>query len=835
MGKAKKETVKDAKAVRKSALRKPGTSGAAKDASKRGKAIVAEVLSRARAATAAKRDKGKEKGKQKETKKEEKKKDDKKETKEKDKRDKEKETKEKKDGAAAKEKQDKQEKDEKAKTHEGQKETAGKEKKKKDDKNEADANSATAKRSAMDGEGEGNKKKKAKASAEEKEKGEKLKALQSRLQQIVAPKTPPPKRVRMKSPSESVSTNASAQRYAINKAKAEAHFEKIKGSLDSALKDAENQAEFDALGMLDVLDELKHGKNDKKEKTAEKETKAKPKIEAEQKKDDERKKEEEAAEEMAQELEDEAEEDDEEEQTDDEQEDSEDDAPKTVVPRCETEEEDEEQEEEEEEEEEEEDGEPEAEEKNADEDEASADEESDDDGEEEGSEEAEPCADDDEEEEKEDKEESKGGKKEGRELGKTDKNAWDKFDRSRKTLKFPESLRPMLKRQKTELFNLWLENGRDWDKVACVVERQTETKNLARKQWTAVQAKTLKASMPEDRFQDLIKKRTEAGLYYKDDDYPDDELETWYYMPQGRVVRQDDSTSELLKVQAQKKLDRGMLNEMTGDDGPLQAGALPAVKAASIGGAQALLKALDDDGKKVTKPPKRRKDEETAEPVKPKTILELGSGMEALQIVLSKATTARQKSIQLKGVEFAGELATQMLGHAVEMEGEDSAKRIRPEPSSFRESALLHKFWNHLKSLPGFKYHTVLQSLTPEELKTSIPCCIHGDGAEMFRDDEFWVMNWSSAFASGYHYEVNESDEQFLKKVSFNMRQDCKDHKFSLHRNRSPSCEHLDQEDGEMQLLNVCAFSLAKAIELIDNSGLILSSEEASEPRPDRD
>ena len=59
--------------------------------------------------------------------------------------------------------------------------------------------------------------------------------------------------------------------------------------------------------------------------------------------------------------------------------------------------------------------------------------------------------------------------------------------------------------------------------------------------------------------------------------------------------------------------------------------------------------------------------------------------------------------------------------------------------------------------------------------------------------------------------------------------------RFSLHRNRSPSCEHLDQEDGEMQLLNVGAFSLAKAIELIDNSGLILSSEEASEPRPDRD
>ena len=60
----------------------------------------------------------------------------------------------------------------------------------------------------------------------------------------------------------------------------------------------------------------------------------------------------------------------------------------------------------------------------------------------------------------------------------------------------------------------------------------------------------------------------------------------------------------------------------------------------------------------------------------------------------------------------------------------------------------IQRFWDHIKTLPGYKYHTVLHCLSPQELKVTIPCCIHGDGAEMFRNDEFWAMNWSSAFAS---------------------------------------------------------------------------------------
>lgn len=67
--------------------------------------------------------------------------------------------------------------------------------------------------------------------------------------------------------------------------------------------------------------------------------------------------------------------------------------------------------------------------------------------------------------------------------------------------------------------------------------------------------------------------------------------------------------------------------------------------------------------------------------------------------------------------------------------------------------SILH-FWNHIKTLPGYKYHVLIHSSTPNELKRTIPFCLHGDGAEMYRDDEFWVMNWSSAFASSGGHDV---------------------------------------------------------------------------------
>ena len=110
--------------------------------------------------------------------------------------------------------------------------------------------------------------------------------------------------------------------------------------------------------------------------------------------------------------------------------------------------------------------------------------------------------------------------------GKTNKKEWDQFDRqTRSATKFPPSLKPMLVRRKQDLFALWLDNQMDWDRVKCEVEREQATLNLSRKEWSAVQAKDLQKQYSEERYNDIVQKRTEAGLFYLDDDYPDDPLD----------------------------------------------------------------------------------------------------------------------------------------------------------------------------------------------------------------------------------------------------------------------------------------------------------------------
>lgn len=94
-------------------------------------------------------------------------------------------------------------------------------------------------------------------------------------------------------------------------------------------------------------------------------------------------------------------------------------------------------------------------------------------------------------------------------------------------------------------------------------------------------------------------------------------------MPEGRQVRQDDITGEKLSVKGTKKLDPSLQNAMTAEDGPLSSGALPAIKAASEAGAKHIFTALDEEGKLVTKVPKRKpKEDKDGEEVKPKTIVE---------------------------------------------------------------------------------------------------------------------------------------------------------------------------------------------------------------------
>ena len=60
-----------------------------------------------------------------------------------------------------------------------------------------------------------------------------------------------------------------------------------------------------------------------------------------------------------------------------------------------------------------------------------------------------------------------------------------------------------------------------------MVRRSMECRNTTTKGWEAVQGKTLKGKYSEAKFQQIVKSRRESGLFYEDEDFPNDDDETW--------------------------------------------------------------------------------------------------------------------------------------------------------------------------------------------------------------------------------------------------------------------------------------------------------------------
>ena len=95
--------------------------------------------------------------------------------------------------------------------------------------------------------------------------------------------------------------------------------------------------------------------------------------------------------------------------------------------------------------------------------------------------------------------------------------------------KLPASLSQYHKSNRTELFNFWLDSGKDWGQTALRVERHMEGKNSTTRGWHAVQGKELrKRFSDEEKYKKLISARRQAGMYYQDDDFPDDDEETQF-------------------------------------------------------------------------------------------------------------------------------------------------------------------------------------------------------------------------------------------------------------------------------------------------------------------
>ena len=107
---------------------------------------------------------------------------------------------------------------------------------------------------------------------------------------------------------------------------------------------------------------------------------------------------------------------------------------------------------------------------------------------------------------------------------------WVAFNRATQNKKtFPMQLSNMLLKNKNDLFKVWMECGRNWDKVTMQVDRSIEQKNKAKSGWVAVQGKNIKKDWTgvSEKLETLLKSRFDTGMYYDDPDFPGDADETY--------------------------------------------------------------------------------------------------------------------------------------------------------------------------------------------------------------------------------------------------------------------------------------------------------------------
>ena len=101
----------------------------------------------------------------------------------------------------------------------------------------------------------------------------------------------------------------------------------------------------------------------------------------------------------------------------------------------------------------------------------------------------------------------------------TNKKDWDSFVRSKERFKVHQ----FFQQNKLECFNMWLDMGKSWDAVALKVKRTHEESHESQRGWVAKQGRVLKEEKGVEKATKIMASRKAAGLFYRDEDFPDDE------------------------------------------------------------------------------------------------------------------------------------------------------------------------------------------------------------------------------------------------------------------------------------------------------------------------
>ena len=201
-----------------------------------------------------------------------------------------------------------------------------------------------------------------------------------------------------------------------------------------------------------------------------------------------------------------------------------------------------------------------------------------------------------------------------------------------------------------------------------IMKRSQSNSNETMTGWIAKSGKELIEKHGKTKAEDLMKRRYDEGLYYDSQEFPNDPEERFYYVHKPREMTNRKTVTDDATMEGAVNLDDDMAKSLLDEtDGMFRAGGMVGDKSLGAGGQKALLDDLADGGVQAAPKKKaKRATAETSEEAKPKTQAEVAADLMAA--ILAESTAARKKSMNLGSVNYAGELASQLLTYAEKME-----------------------------------------------------------------------------------------------------------------------------------------------------------------------
>ena len=144
----------------------------------------------------------------------------------------------------------------------------------------------------------------------------------------------------------------------------------------------------------------------------------------------------------------------------------------------------------------------------------------------------------------------------------------------------------------------------------------------------------------------------------------------WYFVNEGSEVSKTAEVKDSAKLKVNdKNPDKSFVEALTGQDGPLAAGAMPKMGKVSDTGSKNLAEAIASEaaGKKQKGKKPRKEKEDNLEEVEPKTPKEHATASQT--DILKQATEARKYAIALENLQYSGELVEGLMKFSKKMEG----------------------------------------------------------------------------------------------------------------------------------------------------------------------